>query len=134
MPTTISLRDNPWCVPSGPVYLEGSPTPEEAERDRRRTAAARAAWRPEPGAWALVERLRAEAVGHEIQVQDWEIDWEPVAPVRGRLIDIVISREPEGHEQAILVMEGAAHVGDDLQVHLMLDDRGLHRHPLAWTM
>ena len=59
MPTTILLRDNPWCVPSGPVYLEGSPTPEEAERDRRRTAAARAAWRPEPDAWALVERLRA---------------------------------------------------------------------------
>ncbi len=104
----ICIKTNPWCLPSAPMYIEGSPTAEQAEREAEQARAARAAWKPSPDAWALLERLRA-AIGCQVVVHAWDpimfwIAEEGPYPMRGRCVDVVV-RLRDDLERAYLVLD-----------------------------
>ncbi len=104
----ITVTFNPWKLPSGPIHLEGSPSPEQLERERAAARAARAVWKPGAEAYELTDRLRA-AVGHDIVLQGWDpmmliLEDEGPHPVRARCLDVVTREDDEGHVRAYLVL------------------------------
>jgi hypothetical protein len=110
MSTTIKVPSDAWSLPSPPCYMEGAPSAEDAERELREAAAARAVWKPSRKARALVRRLRAKAVSRVIVVQviDAIMFWIPEEgpyPMRAVCCDVVIRRDSEGHERAYLLLE-----------------------------
>jgi hypothetical protein len=106
----VTVRYNPWKLPAPPVYLEGAPSPEEQQRQVREAEAARAVWKPDASAFALLDELRP-AIGQVVVVQGWDpimlmLDDEGPHPLRARCVGMVTRDDEEGRTRAYLLLEG----------------------------
>lgn len=71
----VTIGHNWWRVPSVERafsgILEGNPSEEERVAIIAKAAADRAAWKPTPEAWGMVEQLK-EFSGFKIRIQFWD--------------------------------------------------------------
>lgn len=111
----VTISHNYWKVPSVARafdgWLEGAPTPEERQQVIAKAEAARAAWKPTPEAWALVEQLR-EFAGFKIRIQFWDpimwmCDEEGPYAAEAHCHGVTLLTDVDGFLQAYLMVSGA---------------------------
>ena len=111
---TIEITTNFWRVPSErrafDGILEGNPSQEERQQIIAEAKAARAAWKPSPEGWAMVEQLRAFS-GFKVRIQFWDsIMWmleeEGPYPAEAYCHGVTLLTDCDGFLQAYLMVEG----------------------------
>ena len=99
----ITIRTNPWCVPSPEHaldgWLEGGATKKEIRQARAREQKAREAWKPTEEGLKLVEQLRA-FIGTRVQIQFWTsimfmCDEEGPFPLEADCKDVLLLQQGE---------------------------------------
>ena len=97
----ITIRTNPWCIPSPEHaldgWLEGGATKKEIRQARAKAAKAREAWKPSVEGQQLVEQLKA-FVGTRVQIQFWNsimfmCDEEGPFPLQGDCKDVLLLQQ-----------------------------------------
>ena len=105
----LTISSNPWKLPDVPIYLEGRPSNKKLERDRRESAAARAAWSPSREAFELLDQLRP-FVGSKVLIQCWDpimflLEEEGPYPIRATCMNVITRKDDAGFLRAYLVLQ-----------------------------
>ena len=109
---SITISTNYWRVPSVESafsgILEGNPTEEQRQQIRDAAITARASWKPNSEALALVEQMKM-FIGSRVQIQFWDscmwlLEEEGPYPCAADCIDVVV-RNDGAFPQAYLLVK-----------------------------
>ncbi len=112
--TKFAVEGNTWRLPSGSVYLEGKPSPEELAKHTAKGEAALAAWKPGPEGFKLLDQLRS-FIGSKVVIRAWAeimywMEEEGPYPIRARVVDVMTRPDENGYLRAYMVLENPRHV------------------------
>ncbi len=108
----ITIRSNPWLIPSAERatdgWLEGKPSEKVVRQLQAKALKERAAWKPSEEGLQLVEQLKA-FIGTRVQIQFWDsimfmLEDEGPCLLEGDCMDVLLLQQSE-FLQAFIALE-----------------------------